>query len=61
MRYICNKLGGLWFARNWNGTKTVEQTLGGGNLVVQWTNKAALASGEGVSATAARVVGARRT
>ncbi len=31
---VWNKAGGLWFASNWNGTKTVEQTLGGGNLVV---------------------------
>jgi len=31
---VWNKNGGLWFSSNWNGTKTVEQTLGGGNLVV---------------------------
>jgi probable HAF family extracellular repeat protein len=31
---IWNKNGGLWFASNWDGTKTIEQLLGGGNLVV---------------------------
>jgi len=31
---VWNKSGGLWFSSNWNGTKTVEQVLGGGNLVV---------------------------
>jgi len=31
---LWNKDGGLWFSSNWNGTKTIEQTLGGGNLVV---------------------------
>jgi len=31
---VWNKGGGLWFSSNWNGSKTVEQTLGGGNLVV---------------------------
>jgi hypothetical protein len=30
-----NKDGGLWFSSNWNGTKTVEQPLGGGNLQVR--------------------------
>ena len=34
MRYIYNKSGGLWFASKWDGTKTVKQLLGGGNLVV---------------------------
>ncbi len=32
---IWNKSGGLWFASNWDGTKTIEQLLGGGNLVVR--------------------------
>ncbi|HEX7976664.1 MAG TPA: hypothetical protein VF498_19805, partial [Anaerolineales bacterium] len=32
---IWNKSGGLWFASNWNGVKTVEQLLGGGNLIVK--------------------------
>ena len=32
---VWNKLGGLWFASNWNGTKTVKQVLGGGNIVVR--------------------------
>jgi hypothetical protein len=27
-----NNSGGLFFSSNWNGTKTVQQTLGGGNL-----------------------------
>jgi len=31
---VWNKSGGLWFSSNWTGTKTVEQLLGGGNLVV---------------------------
>lgn len=29
-----NKSGGLWFASNWDGTKTVEQELSGGNVKV---------------------------
>ena len=33
---LWNKSGGLWFASNWNGTKTVEQALGGGNLVIHY-------------------------
>lgn len=32
---IWNKNGGLWFASNWDGTRTLEQVLGGGNLVVR--------------------------
>ena len=32
---VWNKLGGLWFSSNWSGTNTVEQLLGGGNLVVR--------------------------
>jgi hypothetical protein len=32
---LWNKSGGLWFASAWDGTKTVEQTLSGGNLVVR--------------------------
>ena len=31
---VWNKSGGLWFSSNWNGTKTVELLLGGGNVVV---------------------------
>lgn len=31
---VWNKDGGLWFASNWNGTSTIEQVLGGGNLKV---------------------------
>jgi len=31
---VWNKIGGLWFSSNWDGTKTAEQTLGGRNLVV---------------------------
>jgi hypothetical protein len=27
--------GGLWFASNWNGTRTVEQILSGGNIQVR--------------------------
>jgi hypothetical protein len=32
---LWNKSGGLWFASAWDGAKTVEQTLSGGNLVVR--------------------------
>ncbi|HEX8695450.1 MAG TPA: hypothetical protein VF746_23760, partial [Longimicrobium sp.] len=32
---VLNKAGGTWFASSWNGTRTVEQTLAGGNLVVR--------------------------
>ena len=32
---VWNKSGGLWFSSNWSGTNTVEQLLGGGNLVVR--------------------------
>jgi hypothetical protein len=32
---VWNKSGGVWFASNWDGTKTIEQVLGGGNLVVR--------------------------
>ena len=31
---VWNKSGGLWFSSKWDGTKTVEQLIGGGNLVV---------------------------
>ncbi|TMG00287.1 MAG: tandem-95 repeat protein, partial [Chloroflexi bacterium] len=31
---VINKAGNLWYSSNWNGTKTVEQLLDGGNLVV---------------------------
>jgi hypothetical protein len=31
---VLNKSGGMWFSSNWSDTKTVEQTLGGGNLAV---------------------------
>jgi hypothetical protein len=31
---LWDREGKLWFASNWNGVKTVEQTLDGGNLVV---------------------------
>jgi uncharacterized repeat protein (TIGR01451 family) len=30
---LWDKNGGLWFSSKWDGTKTVEQTLGGGNVV----------------------------
>ena len=32
---VWNKSGGLWFASKWDSTKTVEQILDGGNLVVR--------------------------
>ena len=31
---VLSKNGGMWFSSNWSGTKTVEQTLEGGNLAV---------------------------
>jgi hypothetical protein len=31
---VWNKSGGMWFSSNWNGSATIEQLLGGGNLVV---------------------------
>ncbi|HEU5343776.1 MAG TPA: MBG domain-containing protein [Ktedonobacterales bacterium] len=31
---VWNKSGGLWFASNWNGTRTLEQNLASGNLIV---------------------------
>jgi hypothetical protein len=30
---IWNKSGGLWFSSNWNGTMSIEQLLGGGNVI----------------------------
>jgi hypothetical protein len=35
---VWNKSGGLWFANNWDGTKTEEQKLDGGNLKVSSSN-----------------------
>lgn len=32
---LWDKSGKLWFSGSWNGTKTVEQTLGGGNVAVR--------------------------
>jgi hypothetical protein len=32
---ILNKNGGLWYSSSWNGVMTVEQLLGGGNLIVK--------------------------
>jgi hypothetical protein len=32
---VFNKLGGVWFTSNWNGTTYVQQKLGGGNLQVR--------------------------
>lgn len=32
---LYNKNGGVWFSSNWDGTKTVNQQLAGGNLVVR--------------------------
>ncbi len=32
---LLNDAGGLLFSSNWNGTRTIEQILGGGNLVVR--------------------------
>jgi hypothetical protein len=31
---LYNKLGGVYFSSNWDGIKTIEQTIAGGNLVV---------------------------
>jgi hypothetical protein len=49
---VWNKAGGLWFASNWNGTKTVEQVLGGGNLKVH----GGAVCGSTTPAIAARVI-----
>jgi hypothetical protein len=32
---LLNKDGGLWFTSSWNGSKTVQQLLNGGNLSVK--------------------------
>jgi hypothetical protein len=32
---VLNKAGGLWFSSNWNGTRTIQQVLVGGNLSVK--------------------------
>ena len=32
---LWDKSGKLWFSSNWSGAKTVEQTLGGGNLAIR--------------------------
>lgn len=32
---LLSRNGGLWYSSNWNGVKTVETTLSGGNLVVR--------------------------
>jgi len=32
---LWDKNGGLWFSSKWDGAKTVEQVLAGGNLVVR--------------------------
>jgi len=32
---VWRKSGGLWFSSNWTGTTTMEQLLGGGNLVTR--------------------------
>ncbi len=32
---LWDKNGALWFASKWDGARTVEQTLGGGNLQVR--------------------------
>jgi hypothetical protein len=31
---VYNKAGGVWFSSNWNSTKTVQQALSGGNLLI---------------------------
>lgn len=41
---VWNKGGGLWFASSWNGSRTVEQSLAGGNLVVRSARKPNLAA-----------------
>jgi hypothetical protein len=35
---VWNKNGGLWYSSNWNGTITIEQLLGGGNLKINGGN-----------------------
>jgi hypothetical protein len=44
--------GALWFSSNWNGTSTVEQTLGGGNLQVRPAQELAGAPAAGETSVA---------
>jgi hypothetical protein len=37
---VWNKDGGLWFASSWDGVKTVEKTLAGGNLIIRGASTA---------------------
>jgi hypothetical protein len=32
---LWDKDGGMWFSSRWDGTRTIEQGLGGGNVVVR--------------------------
>ena len=32
---VWNRSGGLWFTSRWDGVRTVEQELAGGNLIVR--------------------------
>ncbi|RDB06629.1 beta strand repeat-containing protein [Runella aurantiaca] len=47
---VWNKSGGLWFASNWNGAKTMQQTLGGGNLKASGGTAARVAAEEVIPA-----------
>jgi len=37
---VYNKNGGVWCSSNWDGTKTVQQALDGGNLLIHGSNSA---------------------
>jgi hypothetical protein len=50
---VFNKQGGVWFSSNWNGTKTVEQTLGGGNVVARGSS---VGSASGTTTSSVSVV-----
>jgi hypothetical protein len=42
---VFNKAGGLWYSSNWNGTKTIEQILNGGNLLVHSSSSVSSSTG----------------
>ncbi|NII23440.1 T9SS type A sorting domain-containing protein, partial [Pseudoflavitalea sp. X16] len=45
---VYNNTGGVWFSSNWDGTKTVQQTLGGGNLIVHSNNNVGISTATSV-------------
>ncbi len=49
---VWNKNGGLWFVSNWSGTKTTQQTLAAGNLIVHSSRKPSLTALPAIDPTA---------